>query len=162
MPKNTPSMAKNKIKRSLNAVFDPYPTKKEENELWDYFNHSCAYCGVEIERESRKGHLDHLTPASKGGGNNIHNFALSCPTCNGDEKREELWLSFLSKKCESNRTHKERKNKIEKWLGKAPRVMHTEEQLIKVDVIIIEAISQFEKSVEKIRLLKRHTPNKIN
>ena len=155
-------MAKNKIKRSLNAVFDPYPTKKEENELWDYFNHSCAYCGVEIERKSRKGHLDHLVPASEGGGNNIHNFALSCATCNGDEKREESWLSFLSKKCESNRVHEERNNKIEKWLSEAPRITHTEEELSEVGVIISEAVSQFEKSVEKMRSLKRNIPNKSN
>lgn len=38
MVKDTPPMAKNKIKRSLGAILDPHPSKKEENALWDYFD----------------------------------------------------------------------------------------------------------------------------
>jgi hypothetical protein len=57
MAKDTPSIAKNKIKRSLGAICDPHPSKKEEKILWEYFHYQCAYCGIEIERESRTGHL---------------------------------------------------------------------------------------------------------
>lgn len=51
MPKYTPSMAKNKMKRSLVAIYDPLPTKKEVETLWEYFNSSCATCNGDGKRE---------------------------------------------------------------------------------------------------------------
>lgn len=154
MAKDTPSMAKNKIKRSLGAIFDPHPSKSEENSLWEYFESCCAYCGVEINRQSRKGHLDHLIPTSEGGSNNIHNHALSCSTCNGDEKREKPWLQFLSEKTTNPSLLAQRKEKIEFWLSQAQRRNFSEEMMIEAQAIITEAIENFELSVDKMRDLR--------
>ncbi|WP_407943038.1 HNH endonuclease [Marinomonas atlantica] len=71
-------MAKNKIRRSLVSIIDPYPSKSEVDQLWEYFESRCAYCGISINRGSRTGHLDHLIPSSEGGSNSIYNHALSC------------------------------------------------------------------------------------
>lgn len=43
------------------------------------YNGKCAYCGKDC---IGKYHIDHKTPLSRGGGNNIENLALSCPHCN--------------------------------------------------------------------------------
>lgn len=69
MAKDTPSTAKNKIKRSLGAICDPHPLKREEDEL-------CEYCGVSIGKASRTGHLYHLIPTSEGGSNSIHKSCI--------------------------------------------------------------------------------------
>lgn len=46
-------------------------------------NHSCYWCGKEIDKEYSKGyHLDHFIPLSKGGLNTIENIVLSCASCN--------------------------------------------------------------------------------
>ncbi len=154
MPKDTPSMAKNKMRRSLVAIYDPHPTKSDVNELWAYFESSCAYCGAHIERESRTGHLDHLVSSSEGGSNNIHNHALSCARCNGDEKREEPWRSFLARKTENTAAHKEREAKIEQWLSLAPKLVANQKFVNEAEAIINEAIKDFEVSVNKMRELR--------
>lgn len=155
MPKDTPSMAKNKIKRSLSAICDPHPSPTEVNELWEYFNSSCAYCGIQLERESRTGHLDHLIPSTEGGRNDIHNHALSCASCNGDEKREEAWLSFLKKKLPADEAvFQKRKSRIDHWISLAPTKENPEDFVNKVNKIIQGAIGDFERSVEKMRELR--------
>lgn len=147
-------MAKNKIKRSLGAICDPHPSKKEEKDLWEYFNSQCAYCGNEIEKGSRTGHLDHLVPSSEGGTNSIFNHALSCAKCNGDEKREEKWDSFLKKKAEDEDVYRLRKSHIEGWLQKAPKGMNDPEFILMRESIINKALSDFDSSVAKMRELK--------
>ncbi|WP_037429022.1 HNH endonuclease [Shewanella colwelliana] len=154
MAKDTPSMAKNKIKRSLGAICDPHPSKKEEKALWEYFNSQCAYCGLEIEKGSRAGHLDHLVPSSEGGTNSIFNHALSCAKCNGDEKREEQWDSFLKKKAEDEVIYRLRKSHIEGWLQQAPTGMNDPEFILMKESIINKALSDFDSSVAKMRELR--------
>jgi len=154
MPKDTPSMAKNKMRRSLVAIYDPHPSRIEVNELWEYFGSRCAYCGAPMERESRIGHLDHLVPSSDGGSNNIHNHALSCPRCNGDEKREELWQSFVARKSENSSVYEKRYAKIEYWLSLAPPSAANAELLVEAESIIKEAIESFESSVKRMRMLR--------
>lgn len=154
MPKDTPSMAKNKIRRSLVAILDPHPSKSEVNELWAYFESRCAYCGTPIDRDSRGGHLDHLVPSAGGGSNNIHNHALSCARCNGDEKREESWLSFLGRKSENSGIFQVRKKRIEQWLSLMPITNKDREVLAEGEDIVREAIESFELSVEKMRALR--------
>jgi hypothetical protein len=41
-------MAKNKMRRCLAAILDPHPSGAEVEELWDYFQSSCAYCGIPL------------------------------------------------------------------------------------------------------------------
>jgi 5-methylcytosine-specific restriction endonuclease McrA len=154
MVKDTPSMAKNKIKRSLSAICDPHPSKKEEKALWEYFNYQCAYCGIEIEKDSRTGHLDHLVPSSEVGTNSIFNHALSCAKCNGDDKREEEWGSFLKKKAETEAILQSRRDHIEGWLQQAPASTNTTEFISMRESIIDKALSDFDSSVAKMRELR--------
>jgi hypothetical protein len=155
MPKDTPSMAKNKIRRSLLAILDPHPSKAEIEELWSYFGRSCAYCGVAIERGSRTGHLDHVIASTAGGSNGIHNCVLSCGRCNGDEKREEDWRTFLDRKAGGAEVAMTRAKLIEEWLSCVPVAVINPEAERQVQAIIAEAISHYEHAVTRMRALRQ-------
>lgn len=155
MPKDTPSIAKNKIRRSLLAIYDPYPSKSETKLLWEYFESSCAYCNVFIDPGSRTGHLDHLISSTEGGTNNIHNFVLACARCNGDEKRDESWVSFLERKSDSMLTNIKRKEKIECWSTRAPVSELSSEFSVELAGILKEALDDFDASVKKMRDLRK-------
>ncbi len=155
MAKNTPSMAKNMIRRSLLAIIDPYPSKAEIDLLWHYFQSSCAYCGVEIPRESRTGHMDHVVSSALGGSNSIYNHVLSCSRCNGDEKREESWLSFLTRKATNQSLLTERHSRISQWLAQLPApTLATQEIQSQVESIINNAINNFDVAVKELRALR--------
>ena len=147
-------MAKNKIRRSLTALIDPYPSKKEVDSLWSYFESKCAYCGIELLREERKGHQDHIISLADGGTNDVHNFVLSCHICNGDEKREENWHTFLRKKATDNIICSARKNKIESWIALSNGNQTDKKVKEEVEDIICRALSSYDASVTKIRALK--------
>lgn len=156
MAKNTPSMAKNSMRRCLVAILDPHPSPSEIAELWSYFESSCAYCGIPLDRASRNGHLDHILPTAMGGSNDIHNHLLSCARCNGDEKREEEWASFLARKVTDTAVAAERRAHILAWIGRAcsgdtldPLVRSQSEH------IIAEALSEFDVAVSKLRALRQ-------
>lgn len=51
-------------------------------------NDPCAYCG------GAGGEIDHIEPASAGGGNEWTNFTSACPTCNRKKNAKPL-LTFL-------------------------------------------------------------------
>lgn len=57
MAKDTPLMAKNKMRRCLIIILDPQPSSGEVQRLWNFFQSSCAYCGCQLDRLSRTGHL---------------------------------------------------------------------------------------------------------
>lgn len=154
MAKDTPSMAKNKIRRSLGAICDPHPSKAEENALWDYFDSQCAYCGTAIERASRTGHLDHLIPTSEGGTNSIYNHALSCAKCNGDEKREGDWVAFLQTKSPSPMVFELRKNRISQWLQRSPKGVKDPTSIALREAIINKALADFDMAVAQMRTLR--------
>jgi len=109
-------MAKNTIKRSLRAIVDRELSATEKSAIWNHFSSQCAYCGKELSREDREGHIDHLIPTTSGGTNHISNRVLSCPTCNGDEKREEDWKSFLNRKIVDPATREARIQRILSWV----------------------------------------------
>ena len=48
------SQAKNYIGRTLRKAVEPEPTEKEIADLWNYFQSSCAYCGVTLKRAERQ------------------------------------------------------------------------------------------------------------
>lgn len=54
---------------------------KFKRALWDASERKCAYCGDEIENHKSM-HVDHFTPISKGGSNDISNFICACHLCN--------------------------------------------------------------------------------
>lgn len=153
--KDTPSMAKNKIRRSLVAILDPYPSASETEALWRHFGGCCAYCGKSIERASRTGHLDHVVSAAAGGSNGIHNHVLACASCNGDEKRQEEWRSFLSRKAESPHAALERGERIEAWLAQAKPSEVSPEVRRQAEAIIAEAVASYEQAVARVRALRR-------
>ena len=148
-------MAKNIIKRSLLAVIDPYPSKAEIDLLWKYFQSSCAYCGVEIPRESRTGHMDHVVSSALGGSNSIYNHVLSCSRCNGDEKREESWQSFLTRKATSQSLLTERHNRISQWLAQLPAPTPEMQKIqSQVDDVINHALNNYDAAVKELRALR--------
>ena len=154
MAKDTPSMAKNKIKRSLGAILDPHPSAKEVTILWDYFENSCVYCGLKMERKSRIGHLDHVVAQAYGGNNSIFNHVLSCARCNGDEKREMDWLLFLNQKSDSSELFANRKLKFDHWLNKNINANVEAKELEEAEKIIAVALAQFDESVKAMRSLQ--------
>ena len=156
--KDTPSMAKNKIKRSLLAIVDPHPKPSEVTELWAYFDASCAYCGISIPRDSRTGHIDHVVSSALGGSNSIYNHVLSCARCNGDEKREESWQSFLARKANDPGVLAARHSRISSWLARNAYLPVQAEIGAQAEVIISNAIDNFDSAVEELRGLRKGVP----
>ncbi len=156
MAKDTPSIAKNKIKRCLNAILDPHPESSDVDHIWKYFESSCAYCGVLIDRNSRQGHLDHAIPASRGGTNSIYSHVLACGRCNGDEKREEAWETFLAKKCASTDILNQRRTRIIQWLSMTDSGTRSKNEDIRLraQAIIESAIASFDRSVSEMKCLR--------
>lgn len=147
-------MAKNKIRRSLAALLDPHPSAKEVERLWAYFGSSCAYCGLELLRASRTGHLDHVSASAFGGSNSIHNHVLSCARCNGDEKREMCWEEFLRAKCPDASVARERRARISNWISLAP-VKSPSAATEEFESIVAAAIASYEGAVAKVRELRK-------
>jgi hypothetical protein len=155
MAKDTPSMAKNKMRRCLAAILDPHPSSVEIERLWDYFQSSCAYCGIQLDRASRTGHLDHILSSALGGTNEIHNHLLSCNRCNGDEKREEDWQSFLARKVSDMALAADRHTRISAWIERAGgRGVADPSAKAKAEVIIAQAMESFDDAVKKLRALR--------
>jgi 5-methylcytosine-specific restriction endonuclease McrA len=115
MGKMTPSQAKNAIRRALAGVIDPHPSKSQVHKIWEYFAHACAYCGKELRRSDRLGHIDHLISIGDGGSNSLGNFVLACSLCNGDEKRDEHWETFLRRKANDPELFAARHKRIQEW-----------------------------------------------
>lgn len=113
----TVSQAKNIMRRALSEIVDPGLTRALETAMWNHFGATCAYCDVYIDRASRKGHVDHL---ESGGGNGPRNRVLACAQCNGDEKREQEWRTFLEEKCPDHIERQRRTERIETWVAKHP------------------------------------------
>jgi len=147
-------MARNKIRRSLASILDPHPSSIETRQLWEYFRSQCAYCGVALQRSERTGHLDHVLASSVGGTNSIHNHVLACARCNGDEKREEDWASFLAKKAESPKIAAARRHRIDAWLSSAPEAVVDPSRAAEATAIINQAVASFDIAVAKLRALR--------
>lgn len=155
MAKDTPSMAKNKMRRALLAIVDPHPSRTEVALLWSYFQACCAYCGVAIERDSRTGHIDHVISSALGGSNCIYNHVLSCARCNGDDKREEAWETFLTRKVSDPALLAERHAQISAWLGRNPGSSMSPGTRAQVDAIIDRAVADFDAVVQELRALRK-------
>lgn len=155
MAKDTPSMAKNKMRRCLLAILDPHPSPAEISELWTYFQSSCAYCGIPLDRSIRAGHLDHIVSTAVGGSNGIHNYLLSCGKCNGDEKREEDWQSFLGRKVTDKMLAADRHSHISTWIARGGgRTVLDQPVKNEAESIIAQALGDFDIAVKKLRALR--------
>ena len=55
----------------------------------------CYYCGKKLNMiDTGEHHVDHKTPVSRGGNNNIDNLVLACKQCNKEKynkTEEEYW-----------------------------------------------------------------------
>jgi hypothetical protein len=149
-------MAKNQIRRCLGAILDPLPKRKEINAVWEHFKSECAYCGLTLRRDLKTAHLDHILSQSNGGTNDIHNFVLSCATCNGDHKRDQQWDTYLSGMNTDARVLNARRERILAWTGVNPLSGNTRSTQAKAAAgsIIANALSSFEDSVMAMRELK--------
>ncbi|HVV38256.1 MAG TPA: HNH endonuclease [Acidimicrobiales bacterium] len=114
--KNTIAQAKNRMRRTVEEILDPGPLSIDG--LWDHFGAECAYCGKQLSRADREGHVDH---AESGGGNHLGNLVLACGACNGDEKRERGWREFLAGKASESSVFASRERRILDWFEANPR-----------------------------------------
>src|SRR4029077_2030750 len=58
----------------------------------------CWYCGLALSNKSI--HIDHIIPKSKGGANDLDNYALACSFCNWAKHDKDLdmflgWLQWV-------------------------------------------------------------------
>ncbi len=150
--KHTPSIAKNQMRRCCIAVIDPPPSNADIDRLWKFFDSSCAYCGAALVRGERR---DHVLSQSALGTNDIHNQVLSCGLCNGDEKREEPWESFLARKVSSASLQRRRRARIEEWMQQAPpgRLSISSKKRRTAEAIA-RAFKDFDAAVEELRALR--------
>jgi|SRR5436305_4286884 len=155
MGKMTPAQAKNAIRRALTGILDPYPSVSEIDRLWDFFQSSCTYCGRLLVRQDRQAHVDHLVSTHAGGTNDLGNFVLSCGVCNGDEKREENWESFLRKKTPDKATYAVRRERISNWISICPQSLTLDPSIRKtMNEEIDRAVTAFDHALQNIRRLK--------
>ncbi|HEY9285132.1 MAG TPA: HNH endonuclease signature motif containing protein [Pyrinomonadaceae bacterium] len=148
-------MAKNAIRRALVGVVDPHPNPSQIDSLWAFFESSCAYCAKPLVRGKRDAHVDHLVPAQGGGSNHISNCVLSCSVCNGDEKREGHWESFLRTKAPDDLEFAARKGRIESWGAACAPASPLDAALLEaVNREIGAAISAFDRALDNVRRAK--------
>ncbi|MFT6915314.1 MAG: hypothetical protein ACJAWL_001619 [Motiliproteus sp.] len=153
----TPSQARNAIKRSLKALIDPKPTPRQKERIWEFFQHQCAYCGCPLKRSERQAHIDHLIAESAGGSNQLCNLILTCPACNGDQKREHAWQAFLLEKCgEDQKTHAARRDRISQWQSEqCGSATLTPEQQAQVNDAFESVNVSFTSAVEQLRQARK-------
>ena len=154
MPAPTPGDVKNIIRRSLREIIDPSPSRKDEKQIWDYFNSECAYCGKKLREGYKEAHIDHLLSTSCGGANYLCNRVLSCATCNEEEKREKPWEEFLAQKCTSKQIESVRKAKIVAWQNMHKAPILGKDVLSKIDSLANEVASCYDEKVRKARGLR--------
>lgn len=84
-------LAKSKANRGI-LVWEGTPQYKQ---LIREQDNKCGYCGVEMDTPS----IDHKTPVSRGGKDNIENLIACCRRCNSNkrDKTEAEYREFLKK-----------------------------------------------------------------
>ena len=111
-------MAKNFMRRTVREILDPPPSAKQfKNSLRGAFEGRCAYCLTQLPEAPSGWDIDHADPEA---GNHVGNLLPSCKSCNGDEKREQGWLSFLQSKL-SGIQLEQQEARIRAWISRHPR-----------------------------------------
>ena len=96
--------------------FDPFiPKVSQKNELLEFFNNQCCYCGADINSKSIS--LDHLIPMNKTalGLHARGNVVSCCQGCN-NEKQQTDWSDFIKKKADRLALD-QRRNRIEQFVA---------------------------------------------
>lgn len=154
MGKMTPSQAKNAIRRALSGVVDQHPSATQIHSIWQHFADACAYCGNQLIRGRRDGHIDHLIPTGSGGSNALGNRVLACGVCNGDEKRDEHWEGFLRRKATDPAVFAARKRRIEDWIATHGAIAVDSALAAVVSEEIAKVWAAFDVALQRIRRLK--------
>lgn len=150
-----PPQARNAIKRALAHVVGLRFSKSYKASCREHFAHFCAYCGEKIPIGSRKGHLDHAVALAARV--NQYHLVYACAGCNGDEKRDESWELFLTRKCDGDaETIHLRKQKILDWFQQVPPAAITKELTNALRQAEKQAIDSFDKAAEQLRELARN------
>lgn len=159
----TPSKAKNAIKRCLREIIDPSPRSKLIDDLWSHFGNKCAYCAAPLSRERREGHLDHLIPEAKRGGNGIGNLVLACGSCNGDQKLDKPWKEFLNDACPDATERTDRQKLIEEWLDKHNKTEPVPEAFEGTfNATLKDVFTAFDKACNDLRAARQTTVPLVN
>lgn len=85
---------KREIRRSRIKENGGTHTKKDVDEIRAAQGDICAYCRISLHG---KGHVDHILPLSRGGGDGKDNLQLTCRSCNmikGSSKSDELYMDI--------------------------------------------------------------------
>ena len=82
-------------------------TVQEWDYIKEYFNNSCAYCGVECELEQ-----EHFIPVTKGGEYTKSNIITACRSCNASKGNRDFSEWYKGKDF----YNKDRENKIKQYL----------------------------------------------
>lgn len=72
-------------KRRLSQLQNDF-TFDQWMECLDYFEHSCAYCGVESDKLQQ----DHFVPVCKDGGTTLTNIVPACVSCNSSKHAHDF------------------------------------------------------------------------
>jgi HNH endonuclease len=163
MPLVRPPQARNSIKKALYGLLDEPIKRPQLDELWQFFDSQCAYCGVSLDRSRREGHADHLVSVCLGGTNSMPNFVLSCGRCNGDYKREMDWEPFLSQRNPDPQMRAERRQRILRWIEQHKgTVPHRDPFLAElVASQVSRALECFNQAVDNVRAARRRSHNPI-
>jgi hypothetical protein len=157
----TAPQARNAIRKALVEIIDPKPKKREIDAMWHHFESRCAFCRIKLNRKDRKGHADHLVPASAGGHNHIYNRVLACATCNGDEKLDHDWHPFL-KGVKTEEDIATRETRIEAWQAQHQAECSVEHADLAEALLAAEAaIEAFNKACDNVRAVRsrRRSPS---
>lgn len=68
-------------------------TKEEVAMLFDGFEGTCIYCGVEESEETGTMSLEHIVPMKRGGRHHISNLVIGCKACNS-KKNDKTLIEF--------------------------------------------------------------------
>jgi hypothetical protein len=96
--------------------------------------------------------MDHLIAAPQAAATTFAIEWLACKECNGNEKREGKWQTFLKLKCCDNQTLRNRTANIRTWQSQFPKlkpiVLNSDAEYAKA--ALEGAIKNFEKKFSPI------------
>lgn len=154
MPAPTPGYVKNMIRRSLREIIDPSPSKEDGKKIWKFFQNECAYCGAQLQKSKKEGHIDHLLPSSLDGPNHISNRVLSCATCNEAEKLDGEWHGFILSKNRDLDSSRARIAKIREWQELNGKPSLDKGKLREIERLSDSAAAFYEAKVNEARKLR--------
>lgn len=145
----TPSQARNSIKRALLHVAGIKFGQDYRERCREYFNGLCCYCGE--KPDERQGGYDHAEAIASSSTRDYY-LVYACNKCNGDEKRESDWLTFLRKKYENDEAaFRARKEAILAWFRDAPKVRISDSTKKAWTEALSTAVDGFNQAVSRLQ-----------